>query len=172
MNHSCAENMYLRLVGTTITPILYQKGSHSETKMHEPHVLKFRLQKVITPVFRPLSDICRIIGLELSTSDIFLCVSCYQDVWHYFHCCQSCGAIPKTGKFYHHCPDPERISSFLQETSGGNIHLKRDDCLCLTCYLSVCDRGVEAKTQSPYVCPLEWAVNTAISDLPHPPSPP
>ena len=30
-NHSCAENMYLRLVGTTITLILYQNGSHSET---------------------------------------------------------------------------------------------------------------------------------------------
>ena len=91
-------------------------------------------KKVITPAFRPVSDICRIIGLELSTSDLVLCVSCYQDVWHYFHCCQSCGAIPKTGKFYHHSPDPERISSFFQETSGGDMHLKRDDCLCLTCY--------------------------------------
>ena len=82
-------------------------------------------KKVITPAFRLVGDFCRIIGLELSTSDLVLCVSCYQDVWHYFHCCQSCGAIPKTGKFYHHSPE---------ETSGGDLHLKRDDCLCLTCY--------------------------------------
>ena len=90
-------------------------------------------KKVITPAFRPVQDIRKIIDLDVSTSELVVCNSCYQEVYSYFHSYQSCGAIPKTGKFYHHSPNAERISNYFQETSGDDMHIKKDDCLCLTC---------------------------------------
>ena len=96
--------------------------SHSEYK------------KVIKSAFRPVRDICEALGLDVSTNELVLCALCYQEVYSQFHYCRSCGAFPKTGKFKHHSPDAERIAKYFKESSGDDINIKKDDCLCLTCY--------------------------------------
>ena len=81
------KSMSLRPRDTTKTKNL-QQGS----KVHEPQMLKFRLQK---GAFKPVNDICEVVGI-CANNELVLCGLCYQGVYHHFSNCQSCGALPKT----------------------------------------------------------------------------
>jgi hypothetical protein len=50
--------------------------------------------------------------------------------------CKICSKSLTKGTDYHHCPNPEKITKYLNQTTGWDTPIAKDDVLCVTCYKS------------------------------------
>ena len=71
---------------------------------------------------------------------LFLCNVHYQRLYHDLTAptpvpCATCGGMPKYGKHYvRRCPDPERITVYLQSSTDFRGTITSDSRVCRTCY--------------------------------------
>ena len=99
--------------------------------------------KLIKPAFATLAELEKLLGVQSSVQKPFLlCPSCYSKLYHEFNPlanCTSCGATPKPGqKFCRRSPNATIVSHYLKDTTGTDVVISPDDCICTNCYNTHC----------------------------------
>ena len=68
-----------------------------------------------------------------------LCQAHYNKIHSYLHApveCDSCNARPKKGEQYsRHCPNPDRINTYINNISNEPLALNDSSRICNSCYI-------------------------------------